>query len=143
MIKNFNEFVNENKKFSGEISVDKVLKKYSYMGKYLKPYKGQTAYYEIRVNPNKHKNQDPYNIFIITNDGKEFLFGTHPSDRAYMMMQQFESVNESKKSPAAKMVLQLMDSEEDANYQEALKKALAKFKDVDKAELEKELNKYI
>jgi len=55
----------------------------------------------------------------------------------------YESVNETKKSSAAKMVLQLMDSDEDADYEGSLKKALEKFKDVDKAELEKELDLYI
>ena len=57
----------------------------------------------------------------------------------------FESVNEAQKSPAAKMVLQLMDKDPDGggNYEVALKKALAKFKNVDKVELEKELDLYV
>ena len=56
-----------------------------------------------------------------------------------------ESVNEAQKSPAAKMVLQLMDKDPDGggNYEVALKKALAKFKNVNKTELEKELDLYI
>jgi hypothetical protein len=41
------------------------------------------------------------------------------------------------------MVLQLIDSDEDVDYEGSLKKALEKFKDVDKAELEKELDLYI
>ena len=58
---------------------------------------------------------------------------------------QLESLNEAQKSPAAKMVLQLMDKDPDGggNYEVALKKALTKFKNVNKAELEKELDLYI
>ena len=54
-------------------------------------------------------------------------------------------LKEAQKSPAAKMVLQLMDNDPDGggNYEVALKKTLAKFKNVNKAELEKELNLYI
>ena len=54
-------------------------------------------------------------------------------------------LKEAQKSPAAKMVLQLMDNDPDGggNYEVALKKTLAKFKNVNKAELEKELDLYI
>ena len=47
------------------------------------------------------------------------------------------------KTPAAKMVLQLLDSEEDPSYTKALKMTLEKFPNVKKEQLEKELDKYI
>jgi hypothetical protein len=48
----------------------------------------------------------------------------------------------SEKSKACKMVLQAMDSVEDPNYQEILKRVIEKTK-TNKAELELELDKYI
>jgi hypothetical protein len=48
-----------------------------------------------------------------------------------------------KKSQACKLVLQLMDSTEEPNYQDALNTALNQFPDTNKVELEKELSEYI
>ena len=55
------------------------------------------------------------------------------------------NVNEGKKSPAVKFILQKMDSEEDGieNYEEYLAMAIEKFPKVKKEELEKELDLYI
>jgi hypothetical protein len=56
-----------------------------------------------------------------------------------IIREEIQKLNE--KSKEAKMVLQLMDS--DYEYSEALKKVLGKYKNVNKARLEAELNKYI
>ena len=47
------------------------------------------------------------------------------------------------KSNAARKVLQLMDSKEDASYQWALRKVLREDKRLSKKKLEAELNQYI
>ena len=47
------------------------------------------------------------------------------------------------KTPAAKMVLQILDSEEEPSYMKALKAALERYPNVKKEELEKELDKNI
>ena len=47
------------------------------------------------------------------------------------------------KSKEASEVLQLMDAEEDPDYEKSLKAVLKKYPKVDKKKLEKELDKYI
>ena len=49
----------------------------------------------------------------------------------------------NEKSKEASAVLQLMDADEDADYEKALKAVLKKYPKVDKKALEKELDKYI
>lgn len=58
-----------------------------------------------------------------------------------IIREEIKSLSESKKSKEASAVLQLMD--QDYSYEQALKKVLSKYKNVDKAKLEKELNTYI
>lgn len=47
------------------------------------------------------------------------------------------------KSKEASEVLQLMDAEEDPDYEKSLKAVLKKYPKVDRKKLEKELDKYI
>lgn len=49
----------------------------------------------------------------------------------------------NEKSKEASEVLQLMDAEEDPDYEKSLKAVLKKYPKVDRKALEKELNKYI
>jgi hypothetical protein len=71
-----------------------------------------------------------------------------PDEKEVSVKEQFEnniyeSTDKTKKSKACSQVLQLMDSEEDYSYQKALKKVLDSNPNIKKADLEKELNKYI
>lgn len=66
-----------------------------------------------------------------------------PEEKTKSVEQAFESrINESK-SKACSEVLQIMDTQEEPNYGAALKQVLSKYKNIDKAKLEKELDKYI
>lgn len=60
-----------------------------------------------------------------------------------LIKEEFENIKEknNKKSIYASMVLKLMD--DDYSYTDALNKVLSNNKDVNKSELEKELDKYI
>jgi hypothetical protein len=60
-----------------------------------------------------------------------------------LIKEEFESIKakDDKKSVHASMVLKLMD--DDYSYTDALNKVLSNNKDVNKSELEKELDKYI
>jgi hypothetical protein len=58
-----------------------------------------------------------------------------------MIREEIKSLNENKKSKEASLVLQLMDK--DYSYEKALTAVLKKHKNIDRATLEKELDKYI
>jgi hypothetical protein len=58
-----------------------------------------------------------------------------------MIKEEIKSLNENKKSKEASLVLQLMDK--DYSYEKALTAVLKKHKNIDRATLEKELDKYI
>ena len=58
-----------------------------------------------------------------------------------IIREEIKSLNENKKSKEASLVLQLMDK--DYSYEKALTAVLKKHKNIDRATLEKELDKYI
>jgi hypothetical protein len=58
-----------------------------------------------------------------------------------IIREEIKSLNENKKSKEASLVLQLMDK--DYSYEKALTAVLKKHKNIDRAKLEKELDKYI
>jgi hypothetical protein len=58
-----------------------------------------------------------------------------------IIREEIKSLNENKKSKEASLVLQLMDK--DYSYERALTAVLKKHKNIDRATLEKELDKYI
>ena len=58
-----------------------------------------------------------------------------------MIREEIKSLNENKKSKEASLVLQLMDK--DYSYEKALTAVLKNHKNIDRATLEKELDKYI
>jgi len=58
-----------------------------------------------------------------------------------IIREEIKSLNENKKSKEASFVLKLMDK--DYSYERALTAVLKKHKNIDRAKLEKELDKYI